>query len=137
MNKVVVNYLWQNVAHLRGIWKMLSKLFWYFSQNYLAALRPSYSANIMVQIFRVYCELIYTYLHGSNSGQNLSFLLFCCPKASFGPLLRRQPHHLMFITVFFHIWPEGHRKPCSEVGSLSPAECLVWTRNLPILITMS
>ena len=94
MNKVVVNYLWQNVAHLRGIWKMLSKLFWYFSQNYLAALRPSYSANIMVQIFRVYCELIYTYLHGSNSEQNLSFLLFCCPKASFGPLLRRQPHSL-------------------------------------------
>ena len=33
--------------------------------------------------------------------------------------------HPMLITAFLHIRPEGHREPLSEVGSLSPAECLV------------
>ena len=30
----------------------------------------------------------------------------------------------MLITAFIHIWPKGHREPCNEVGSLSPAERL-------------
>ena len=31
----------------------------------------------------------------------------------------------ILITAFAHILPEGHREPRSEVGSLSPTECLV------------
>ena len=31
----------------------------------------------------------------------------------------------MLITAFLHVQPEGHREPCSKVGSLSPAERLV------------
>ena len=33
--------------------------------------------------------------------------------------------HPMLITAFLHIRPEGHRKPCNEFGSLSPADRLV------------
>ena len=33
--------------------------------------------------------------------------------------------HPMLITAFLHIWPEGHREPCDEVGSLSPVERIV------------
>ena len=32
--------------------------------------------------------------------------------------------HPMLITAFLHFRPEGHREPCSEVGSLSPVEHL-------------
>ena len=32
----------------------------------------------------------------------------------------------MLIPCVLHIRPEGHREPRSEVGSLSPAERLVW-----------
>ena len=31
----------------------------------------------------------------------------------------------ILITAFYLFRPEGHQKPPSEVGSLSPAECLV------------
>ena len=31
----------------------------------------------------------------------------------------------MLITAFLHVRPEGHWEPRNEVGSLSPAECLV------------
>ena len=31
----------------------------------------------------------------------------------------------MLITVFVQFWPEGHREPSNEVGSLSPVERLV------------
>ena len=30
----------------------------------------------------------------------------------------------MLTTAFVQVWPEGHREPCNEVGSLSPAERL-------------
>ena len=33
--------------------------------------------------------------------------------------------HPMLITAFLHIRPEGHREPCNEFGSLSPADRLV------------
>ena len=31
----------------------------------------------------------------------------------------------MLITAFQRFRPKGYRNPCNEVGSLSPAECLV------------
>ena len=41
----------------------------------------------------------------------------------------------MLITTFWRSFPEGHREPGKEVGSLktdrAPSE--VWSRNLPIL----
>ena len=32
--------------------------------------------------------------------------------------------NLMLITAFVQVQPEGHREPCKEAGSLSPAERL-------------
>ena len=51
-------------------------------------------------------------------------LLFSCPMINFGLLLRGNLH-LMLITVVLHIWPEGHKEPCNEVGSLNLVKCLV------------
>ena len=52
-------------------------------------------------------------------------LLFGCPTAIFGPLSRRQPHSPDVNWCVLHFRREGHREPCSEVGSLSLAERLV------------
>ena len=43
----------------------------------------------------------------------------------FGLLSRGQPHSPDVNHCVLHFRPEGHREPRSEVGSLSPAECLV------------
>ena len=49
------------------------------------------------------------------------------PRPTFGHYLGGSLTHPMLITAFLlYIFdPEGHRKPCSEVGSMSPAERLV------------
>ena len=52
-------------------------------------------------------------------------LLFGCPLANFGSLLRGQPHSPDVNLCVLHFWPEGHRELHIEVGSLSPGECLV------------
>ena len=58
-------------------------------------------------------------------GHQTSFdMLFGCPTAKFGSLSRGQPHP-MLITAFWRFWPEGHREPCNEIGSITLAEYLV------------
>ena len=52
-------------------------------------------------------------------------LLFGCPTANFGPLSRGQTHSPDVNHCVLRLRPEGHREPCSEVESLSPAERLV------------
>ena len=48
-----------------------------------------------------------------------------CPKATFGPRTRRQPHsHLILITAIYQVCPEGHQEPCTKVGSQSLAKCI-------------
>ena len=42
--------------------------------------------------------------------------------------------HLILITGFLHIWPEGHWESCNAVVSLSPNGHL-WTGNRLILLT--
>ena len=45
--------------------------------------------------------------------------------ANFEPLSRGQPHSPDVNHCVLHLGPKGHREPRNEVGSLSPAECLV------------
>ena len=45
--------------------------------------------------------------------------------ANFGPLSKGQPHSPDANYCVLHFQPKGHQEPHSEVGSLSPAECLV------------
>ena len=33
--------------------------------------------------------------------------------------------NMLLTTAFVQVRPEGHWEPCNEVGSLSPAKCLV------------
>ena len=42
---------------------------------------------------------------------------------------RGQPHYPDVNRYIFHFRPEGHWEPRSQVGFLSPAECLVWGLN--------
>ena len=51
-------------------------------------------------------------------------LLFGCPRPTLGHSQGRSLTNLMLITAYVHIRPEGHREPCNEVGSLSPAKHL-------------
>ena len=51
-------------------------------------------------------------------------LLFGCPTASFGPLLRGQPHSLNCNDCVIQFQPESHQEPRNYVESLSPAKCL-------------
>ena len=44
------------------------------------------------------------------------------PLLTLGYSQRESLTNSMLITAFVHIPPEGHQKPCNEVGSLSPAE---------------
>ena len=52
-------------------------------------------------------------------------LLFDCPMANFGSLLRGQPCSPDVNHSVLHFWPEGQRESCNEVGFLSLAKCLV------------
>ena len=52
-------------------------------------------------------------------------LLFGCPTAIFGQLSMDQPHSPDVNHCVLRIPPQSHREPCNEVGSLSPAKCLV------------
>ena len=45
--------------------------------------------------------------------------------ANYGPLSRGWPHTLDVNHWILHFQPEGHWKPCNEVGSLSLPECLM------------
>ena len=60
------------------------------------------------------------------------------PRLTFGHYREGNLTQPMLITVFLHNQPEGLREPRHEVGSLKPgwAPSGVWTRNLPILITV-
>ena len=56
-------------------------------------------------------------------------IFFICylaaPRPPLGHYHGCSPTRPMVITCVFRIRPEGHRGPCSVVGSLSPAGCLV------------
>ena len=59
---------------------------------------------------------------------------FSCSKANFG-LLHWQGRNLaysMLITVLYHIWSQGHREPCNEIGFQSLVKHIVgiWTWSL-------
>ena len=60
---------------------------------------------------------------------NCFFLFFYCylatPRPTLGHYRGGSLTHPMLITCALHILPDGHREPRSEVGSLSPAKCLV------------
>ena len=47
------------------------------------------------------------------------------PQSTLGHYRGGSLTHPMLITCVLHIWPEGHREPRNEVGSLSPAEHIV------------
>ena len=57
------------------------------------------------------------------------YLFFDCylvaPCPTLGHYLDSSHTHLMLITAFSHIWLECHKKPRSEVGSVSLAELLM------------
>ena len=52
-------------------------------------------------------------------------LLFGCPTGNFGPLSGGQPHSPYANHCILHISPESHQEPRDEIGSLSPAKCIV------------
>ena len=63
-----------------------------------------------------------------DKSHTCAFFLNCylaAPRPTLGHFRGDSLTHLMLITVFLHFWPEDHREPCNEVGSLSPAERLV------------
>ena len=59
----------------------------------------------------------------------LKYIFFNCYLAGPRPTLSHSQGdsltNPMLITAFYLLRPEGHWEPCSEVGSLSPAECLL------------
>ena len=52
-------------------------------------------------------------------------LLFGCPTVNFDHSRMDSLTNPILITAFSTFFPEGHREPCYEVGSRSPAERLV------------
>ena len=65
------------------------------------------------------------FLTNSYSTVYLFKLLFGCPTANFGSLLRGQSHSPDVDHCVLHFRPEGHRESHNGVAFLSLAECLV------------
>ena len=65
-----------------------------------------------------------THLPWSSTDKSVDFFLTAIwlPHSQFQGDSLTNP---MLITVFVQVWLKGHQEPRNEVGSLSPAECLV------------
>ena len=53
------------------------------------------------------------------------YVLFGCPMANFGPLLRAQSPRPILITAFMSSYPKSHWEPPNKIGFLNPAKRLV------------
>ena len=85
----------------------------------------------LIQLLKFPSGLYWMRVLFKDAGCLLEFLriFFNCFLAAPLPTLGHYPEgsltHAMYIAVFLHIRPKGHREPRSEVGSLSPAEHLM------------
>ena len=83
---------------------------------------------------RLFQDQRFWFLHGLYCSINFFKLLFGCPMAKFGLLLRGQSHSPNVNCCVLRFWPEGYREARNEVWVTKPSRGPngVWTGNLPI-----
>ena len=141
---LIISTTWFNNESMTHVTESSSRNLGLFNVSITSSLNPFQATGIFLyhlktsqklrhtDVFRGYRKsawngFINAVAHERERKDLLPFnLCLATPRPTLGHYRGDSLTHSLLITAFLQIWPEGHREPRSEVGSLSPAELPVF-----------